>query len=108
MADITVMVLDDHEVVRRGICDIIDRAVPRNQPSRSLISHVADRPGHDHRYAIDATRVRSEIGWRPERSLAEGLEATVRWYMDHKSWWEEIFASGRYGGERLGHRKAGK
>ncbi|MEZ5832264.1 MAG: dTDP-glucose 4,6-dehydratase [Dongiaceae bacterium] len=84
------------------ICDLIDRAVPRNQPSRSLITHVADRPGHDHRYAIDSSKVRAEIGWRPQRSLAEGLESTVHWYIDHKDWWEEIFRSGRYGGERLG------
>jgi len=90
------------------ICGIIDRAVPRNQPSRSLITHVTDRPGHDQRYAIDATRVREEIGWRPQHSLAEGLESTVRWYIDHKDWWEEIFASGRYGGERLGRRQAGE
>jgi dTDP-glucose 4,6-dehydratase len=84
------------------ICDLVDRAVPRNQPSRSLMKHVADRPGHDHRYAIDATKVRTEIGWRPQRSLAEGLAATVRWYIDHRDWWEDIFRSGRYGGERLG------
>ena len=84
------------------ICDLIDRAVPRNQASRLLIRHVTDRPGHDHRYAIDSTKVRKEIGWRPQRSLAEGLEATVRWYVDHKDWWEDIFRSGRYGGERLG------
>jgi dTDP-glucose 4,6-dehydratase len=84
------------------ICDLIDRCVPRNTPSRSLITHVADRPGHDHRYAIDPSKVRAEIGWRPLRSLAEGLESTVRWYVDHMDWWEDIFRSGRYGGERLG------
>ena len=84
------------------ICDLVDGAVPRNQPSRALLTHVADRPGHDHRYAIDPARIRAEIGWRPQRSLAEGLESTVRWYIDHKDWWEDIFRSGRYGGERLG------
>ena len=84
------------------ICDLVDRAVPRNQPSRSLLTHVTDRPGHDHRYAIDSSKVRAEIGWRPGRSLAEGLEQTVRWYIDQKDWWEDIFRSGRYGGERLG------
>jgi len=84
------------------ICDLVDCAVPRNQPSRALLTHVADRPGHDHRYAIDPSRIRAEIGWRPQRSLAEGLESTVRWYIDHKDWWEGIFRSGRYGGERLG------
>ncbi|HET6157026.1 MAG TPA: GDP-mannose 4,6-dehydratase, partial [Dongiaceae bacterium] len=84
------------------ICGLIDHIVPRNQPSRSLMKHVTDRPGHDHRYAIDSSKLRAEIGWRPVRSLAEGLEATVRWYIDHKEWWEDIFQSGRYGGERLG------
>ena len=84
------------------VCDLIDRLVPRNQPSRSLIRYVADRPGHDHRYAIDPAKVRAEIGWRPQQSLAQGLESTVRWYIDHKDWWEDIFRSGRYGGERLG------
>lgn len=84
------------------ICDLVDRAVPRNQSCRSLITHVQDRPGHDQRYAIDASRLTSEIGWRPLRSLRTGLEETVRWYFDHKDWWEAIFQSGRYGGERLG------
>lgn len=84
------------------ICDLVDRMVPRNQPSRSLITHVADRPGHDHRYAIDSSKVRAEVGWMPQRSLADGLESTVRWYIDHKDWWEDIFRSGRYHGERLG------
>jgi len=84
------------------ICDLVDRSVPRNAGSRSLITHVADRPGHDRRYAIDSTQVRAEIGWRPTRSLQDGLEATVRWYIERKDWWEQIFRSGRYGGERLG------
>jgi dTDP-glucose 4,6-dehydratase len=84
------------------ICALVDRAVPRNQSSRSLITHVTDRPGHDHRYAIDSSKVRAEIGWRPQHSLADGLESTVRWYIDNKDWWEDIFRSGRYGGERLG------
>jgi dTDP-glucose 4,6-dehydratase len=89
------------------ICDLVDRAVPRNQPSRTLMKHVADRPGHDHRYAIDSSKVRAEIGWKPSCSLAEGLESTVRWYIDHKDWWEDIFRSGRYGGERLGLQATG-
>jgi dTDP-glucose 4,6-dehydratase len=84
------------------ICDLVDRVVPRNANSRALIAHVADRPGHDRRYAIDATQVRDEIGWRPARTLQDGLEATVRWYVARKDWWEDIFRSGRYGGERLG------
>ena len=89
------------------ICDLVDCTVPRNQPSRMLMKHVADRPGHDHRYAIDSAKVRAEIGWKPSCSLAEGLESTVRWYIDHKDWWEDIFRSGRYGGERLGLQATG-
>lgn len=84
------------------VCDLVDRVVPRNASSRSLIAHVADRPGHDRRYAIDSAHARAEIGWRPTRSLQAGLEATVRWYVERKDWWEEIFRSGRYDGERLG------
>jgi dTDP-glucose 4,6-dehydratase len=88
------------------ICDLVDHAVPRNLSSRSLITHVEDRPGHDHRYAIDPARVAAEIGWRPLRSLQEGLQETVDWYIARKDWWEEIFRSGRYQGERLGLTKA--
>ncbi len=88
--------------VAEMICDLVDRAVPRNVSSRSLITHVEDRPGHDQRYAIDSSRVAAEIGWRPLRPLQTGLEETVAWYLARKDWWEEIFRSGRYGGERLG------
>jgi dTDP-glucose 4,6-dehydratase len=88
------------------ICDLIDRVVPRNHTCRSLIAHVADRPGHDHRYAIDPAKVHAEIGWRPLHSLAAGLDSTVRWYIDHKDWWEDIFRSGRYDGGRLGLQAA--
>ncbi|HNB27831.1 MAG TPA: dTDP-glucose 4,6-dehydratase [Alphaproteobacteria bacterium] len=88
--------------VAEMICDLVDRTVPRNLSSRSLITHVEDRPGHDQRYAIDASRVAAEIGWRPLRPLQTGLEETVAWYLARKDWWEEIFRSGRYGGERLG------
>jgi dTDP-glucose 4,6-dehydratase len=87
------------------ICDLVDRAVPRNVSSRSLLTHVEDRPGHDQRYAIDPSRVSAEIGWRPLRSLQAGLAETVDWYLAHADWWEEIFRSGRYGGERLGLTK---
>lgn len=92
------------------VCDLVDRLVPRNTPSRSLITHVADRPGHDQRYAIDPQRVATEIGWRPLRSLQTGMEETVRWYLEHKDWWEDIFQSGRYQGQRLGlaESQAGK
>jgi dTDP-glucose 4,6-dehydratase len=61
----------------------------------SLIQFVKDRPGHDRRYAIDASKVRSELGWRPRRDFGEGLAATVAWYREHRGWWERIL-SGEY------------
>ncbi len=61
----------------------------------SLISFVTDRPGHDLRYAIDASRSKAELGWSPAHSFEAGLEATVRWYVDHRPWWERVL-SGEY------------
>jgi dTDP-glucose 4,6-dehydratase len=61
----------------------------------SLIRFVEDRPGHDRRYAIDHTKIRTELGWQPERSFGQGLEATVRWYVDHPDWWKHV-KSGAY------------
>jgi len=66
-----------------------------------LKSFVPDRPGHDRRYAIDATRARTELGWRPGHAFEEGLRATVRWYLKHRDWCETV-QSGSYGRERLG------
>ena len=68
---------------------------------RALIDFVADRPGHDLRYAIDASRIETELGWRAEETFDTGLEKTVRWYLDNASWWRPI-REGRYGGARLG------
>jgi dTDP-glucose 4,6-dehydratase len=87
-------------VVER-ICDILDRMLPAPRPRRALITLVADRPGHDHRYAIDASKVRGELGWRPRESFASGLERTIRWYLDNRPWWEPL-RQGIYRGERLG------
>jgi dTDP-glucose 4,6-dehydratase len=61
----------------------------------SLIRHVKDRPGHDRRYAIDASKIRRDLGWEPKVSFEEGLEATVRWYLENRGWWEKI-VSGEY------------
>jgi dTDP-glucose 4,6-dehydratase len=83
------------------ICDILDKVIPSSQPRRSLITFVADRPGHDLRYAIDASRAHSQLGWRPRETFETGLERTVRWYLDHQEWWAPIRQS-VYGGERLG------
>ena len=84
------------------ICDILDRLRPRAFGSyRDLIAYVTDRPGHDARYAIDPKRIRKELGWRPSVTVEEGLERTVRWYLDNEHWWRPLLA--RQGvGERLG------
>ena len=89
------------EVVQ-AICDLVDEACPGGAaPRRNLIQFVADRPGHDLRYAVDASKLQRELGWRPTHSFESGLRATVRWYLDHRSWWERV-RSGVYRGERLG------
>jgi dTDP-glucose 4,6-dehydratase len=71
------------------ICDLVDRMaapLPSGMPRRSLIRFVKDRPGHDRRYAIDAGKIREEIGWTPRMEPKEGLELTVAWYLDHPEW----------------------
>jgi len=75
------------EVVRL-ICDAVDRAAPGLEPRRSLISFVPDRPGHDLRYAIDASKARRELGWKPRRTFEQGIAQTVRWYLENRSWWQ--------------------
>ncbi len=88
------------EVVR-AICAILDRLRPDKAKHERLIEFVADRPGHDLRYAIDASHARSSLGWRPIAGFASGLEKTVRWYLDNPRWLERAMKD-RYGGERLG------
>jgi dTDP-glucose 4,6-dehydratase len=91
------------------LCDVLDELVPpgRNpalrgaSSYRSLKTHVADRPGHDRRYAIDATKIRQELGWHPRHDLESGLRSTVQWYLDHRDWCSHVQA-GRYNRERLG------
>jgi dTDP-glucose 4,6-dehydratase len=88
------------EVVE-GICDLLDELEPRNDgPRRDLITFVTDRPGHDQRYAIDAGKIRKELDWSPRESFSSGLRKTVRWYLDHREWWQAI--RGDYDGARLG------
>ncbi len=85
-----------------AICDLIDEFVPSARgPRRRLISFVPDRPGHDLRYAIDASRIASELGWQPKHDFEKGLRKTVEWYLENRGWWEAIRA-GSYRGERLG------
>ncbi|MAX00334.1 MAG: dTDP-glucose 4,6-dehydratase [Sphingomonas sp.] len=81
------------EVVH-AVCAILDRLSPRadGKPYSSQIAYVADRPGHDKRYAIDASRIRDELGWEPAETFETGIEKTVRWYLDNKPWWQAIVA----------------
>jgi len=81
------------EVVRR-ICDLLDAMVPKDRSHRELIEFVADRPGHDRRYAIDASRLENELGWRARENFESGMERTVRWYLDNESWWGPLRAAG--------------
>ena len=85
------------------ICALVDQMAPSASTPRraSLIRFVADRPGHDWRYAIDSTKIRTELGWQPLQTFESGLARTVRWYVDNRPWWEAI-RSGVYRGERLG------
>ena len=86
------------------ICAILDRLRPKPTRYADQISFVADRPGHDLRYAIDPTRIRDELGWRPSVTLEQGLERTVQWYLDNEAWWRAL--QGRAGvGQRLGQAK---
>lgn len=87
--------------VVRALTDTLDRVRPENAPHARLITYVADRPGHDHRYAIDCSRIEAELGWKPERTFEAGLEETVRWYLENEAWWGPI-VSGQYQLGRLG------
>jgi dTDP-glucose 4,6-dehydratase len=77
------------------LCQILDRLQPTNAPYDRLIRFVPDRPGHDRRYAIDCTKIQSELHWHPTQTFATGLEKTIRWYLDHPDWAEDI-TSGEY------------
>ena len=89
--------------VVRAICALVDEAAPdpAGGARERLIRFVEDRPGHDLRYAIDAGKIRRELGWTPRESFETGLRRTVRWYLENRAWWERV-RSGAYRGERLG------
>jgi len=91
--------IENIEVVQ-GICDLLDEFVPAAKPRRSLITYVADRPGHDRRYAIDPSKIETELGWRSQQTFASGLRETVRWYLDNEAWWRPLRDT--YTGARLG------
>jgi dTDP-glucose 4,6-dehydratase len=90
------------DVVLR-ICDTLDAVRPRadGQSYRTQITHVADRPGHDFRYAIDASKLRGVLGWEPRETFDSGIAKTVTWYLENERWWRDI-QNGSYQGERLG------
>jgi dTDP-glucose 4,6-dehydratase len=92
------------EVVR-ALCAHLDRLAPANIKHEERIEFVTDRPGHDFRYAIDASKLQRELGWTPRRNLADGLEDTVRWYVENRAWWQGIRDRG-FHSERLGLVKA--
>ncbi len=87
------------------LCAILDelRPDPQGRPHQRLITFVDDRPGHDLRYAIDAGKIRRELGWTPRESFDSGLRRTVQWYLDNQPWVQAV-TRGQYGGERLGTR----
>ncbi|MGJ4854225.1 dTDP-glucose 4,6-dehydratase [Labrys sp. La1] len=83
------------------ICDVLDGLVGGSRPRRDLIAFVPDRPGHDQRYAIDADKLETDLGWRAVETFESGIRHTVQWYLDNDWWWRPI-RSGVYAGERLG------
>jgi dTDP-glucose 4,6-dehydratase len=94
--------------VVRTICRILDGAAPERRPQNgfeSLITFVKDRPGHDRRYAIDASKIERELGWRPAETFDTGLTKTVRWYLENRGWWQRVL-DGSYRLERVGIRAA--
>lgn len=88
-----------------AICDLLEELVPQKPQGiaqyRDLITWVADRPGHDLRYAIDASKIERELGWRPQESFESGIRKTVQWYLQNPAWWQQVL-DGSYQGERLG------
>ena len=97
--------------VVESLCDLLEELAP-DRPAgvahyRDLIECVRDRPGHDRRYAIDAGRIRTELGWQPQESFQSGLRRTLAWYLEHRDWWQRVL-SGAYRLQRLGGASAGR
>ena len=89
------------------ICDLLEELVPERKAAgfsnyRDLITFVKDRPGHDARYAIDASKIERDLGWKPHETFASGMRKTVQWYLDNESWWQRVL-SGDYKLERIGN-----
>lgn len=87
--------------VVKTICSILDELVPKDDKYEQQIIHVADRPGHDMRYAIDASKIQKELGWVPEETFESGIKKTVQWYLDNLEWCRHV-QDGSYQRERLG------
>ena len=88
----------------KTLCEILDRLKPRDEECyANLITFVTDRPGHDARYAIDPSRIRDELGWRPSVTFLEGLEKTVQWYLQNENWWKPLLERSGVG-QRLGKK----
>ena len=83
------------------VCRILDARRPENAPHADLIEFVTDRPGHDFRYAIDASKIDTKLGWTPRQDFEAGLEETIDWYLTHEAWWRPL-RDKHYSGERLG------
>ena len=85
------------------LCSLLDQMLPNSayKPHYDLVDFVTDRPGHDLRYAIDATKIENTLGWKPEETFETGLAKTVQWYLDNRLWWQRV-QDGSYRGERLG------
>jgi dTDP-glucose 4,6-dehydratase len=85
------------------ICDVLAELLPdsKHLPFRELIKHVTDRPGHDLRYAIDATKIKNDLGWEPKETFETGIKKTLQWYLDNPIWCQRVL-DGSYQGERLG------
>ena len=92
------------QVVQK-VCNLLDELLPADRPRRDLITFVEDRPGHDQRYAIDASKLENELGWRAQESFDTGLRKTVQWYLDNSDWWEPLRQK-VYAGQRLGAPEA--
>lgn len=88
------------DVVNR-ICSVLDQRSPKERPHNALITYVEDRPGHDRRYAIDASKLETELGWRARENFESGIEKTIDWYLSNRAWWEPL-RKNVYTGERLG------
>ncbi|TDB53320.1 dTDP-glucose 4,6-dehydratase [Photorhabdus khanii] len=88
-----------------AICELLEEFRPEKPAGtayyRDLITHVADRPGHDMRYAIDAAKIEYELGWKPQETFESGIRKTVQWYLENENWWRRV-QDGSYAGERLG------